>query len=312
MMLSRVAERLYWMSRYLERVENTVRLMGVYTNLLLDMPSGVNIGWYNLVTLNNAESWFENRYKVKDERNVMRFLLSDPDYPGSVMYSLGRVRENMRTTRDVVPSESWEYINELNLFVQDNITMGVNRGQRHAFIAEVIKSCQQFLGLFVGTMSEGQPRAFLRLGRNLERADMTTRILDAGINVVLENDGNVLPTTESIIWVNVLQSLSAYLPYTKQQRRSVRGNRVARYLLEDPDLPRTIRYCCEILRGECARLPRNEAVLANLDRILASRYPPLADDEAELDEGFSDYLNQLQLQIADLHHLIAEAWFTLD
>src|SRR5690606_1659640 len=126
-MLSRVAERLYWTSRYLERVENTARLMGVYTNLLLDMPSGVNIGWYNLVTLNNAEAWFENRYKVKDERNVMRFLLSDPDYPGSMMSSLQGVRENIRTTRDVVPAESWEYINELTLYVQDNLNMGINR-----------------------------------------------------------------------------------------------------------------------------------------------------------------------------------------
>src|SRR5690554_5169369 len=160
-MLSRVAQRLYWMSRYLERVENTARLMGVYTNLLLDMPSGVNIGWYNLVTLNDAEEWFESRYKVKDERNVMRFLLADPDYAGSMLSSLQRVRENIRTTRDVVPAESWEYINELTLFVQDNLTMGVNRGQRHAFIASVIKSCQQFLGLFVGGMSEGQGRAFL-------------------------------------------------------------------------------------------------------------------------------------------------------
>jgi len=311
-MLSRVAERLYWTSRYLERVENTARLMGVYTNLLLDMPSGVNIGWYNLVTLNNAEAWFENRYKVKDERNVMRFLLSDPDYPGSMMSSLQGVRENIRTTRDVVPAESWEYINELTLYVQDNLNMGINRGQRHAFIAEVIKTCQQFLGLFVGSMNEGRGRSFLRLGRNLERADMTTRILDAGINLVLENNGNVLPTTESIIWVNVLQSLSAYLPYTKQQRKTVRGSRVARYLLEDPDLPRTVRYCCDLLRRECAGLPRSGPVLAHIDSILASHYGPLDDEDRPLDQGFSDYLNHLQLQIAGLHHLFAEAWFTLD
>src|SRR5690606_41563638 len=111
-MLSRVAERLYWTSRYLERVENTARLMGAYTNLLLDMPSGVNIGWSNLVTLNNAEAWFENRYKAKDERNVMRFLLSEPDYPGSMMSSLQRVRENIRTTSDVVVAEPRDTISD--------------------------------------------------------------------------------------------------------------------------------------------------------------------------------------------------------
>ncbi|MFA5495666.1 MAG: alpha-E domain-containing protein [Porticoccaceae bacterium] len=311
-MLSRVAQRLYWMSRYLERVENTARLMGVYTNLLLDMPSGVNIGWYNLVTLNDAEEWFESRYKVKDERNVMRFLLADPDYAGSMLSSLQRVRENIRTTRDVVPAESWEYINELTLFVQDNLTMGVNRGQRHAFIASVIKSCQQFLGLFVGGMSEGQGRAFLRIGRNIERADMTTRILDAGIKVVLENNGNVLPATEAIIWVNVLRSLSGYLPYTKQQRKTVRGTRVARYLLEDTALPRTLRYCCAAVRHACVVLPRNDAVLAHVDRLLASHYAPLDDEDAVLNQEFSDYLNHLQLQIAELHQLCEETWFTFE
>lgn len=311
-MLSRVAQRLYWTSRYLERVENTARLMGVYTNLLLDMPSGVNIGWYNLVTLNDAEEWFENRYKVKNERNVMRFLLADPDYAGSMLLSLQRVRENIRTTRDVVPAESWEYINELTLFVQDNLAMGINRGQRHAFIAAVIKSCQQFLGLFVGGMSEGQGRAFLRIGRNIERADMTTRILDAGIKVVLENNGNVLPATEAIIWVNVLRSLSGYLPYTKQQRRTVRGTRVAKYLLEDAALPRTLRYCCAAVRQACVVLPRNATVLAHIDHLLASHYAPLDDENVVLDQDFSDYLNQLQLQIADLNQLFEETWFTFE
>lgn len=311
-MLSRVAERLYWMSRYLERAENTARLMDVYTNLLLDLPSGVNIGWYNLVTLNGAESWFDHRYRVRNERNVMRFLLADRDYPGSIVASLHRVRENIRTTRDIVPAESWEYINELSLFVQDNIAMGVNRGQRHAFIAAIIKACQQFLGLFVGTMCEGRPRTFLRLGRNLERADMTTRILDAGTRVVLENNGSVLPGMETIVWGNVLRSLSAYLPYTRQQRRGVRGVTVARYLLEDPRLPRTIRYCCDILRTECANLPRHDAVLCRLDDILINRYWPFEREVGVLDTDFRAYLLELQLQLAEVHQLIAETWFTAE
>src|SRR5690606_36765269 len=244
-MLSRVAERIYWMSRYLERVENTARLMGVYTDLLLDMPGGVNIGWYNLVTLNNAESWFDARYKVREERNVTKFLLSDPDYYGSMVHSLKLVRENIRTSRHAIPEESWEYVNELSRYVNDNLQPGIKRGTRHEFIAEVIKSCPRLHGLFISTMSEGQPKSSRRRGRNIERADMTTRILDAGASVVLENEGNLLPSVEQIVWANVLHSVSAYLPYTKSQRKSVKGPRVARYLLEDRNFPRAVGYCLE-------------------------------------------------------------------
>lgn len=311
-MLSRVAERIYWMSRYLERVESTARLMSVYTNLLLDMPAGVNIGWYNLVSLNNAEEFFDTRYRVRDERNVMKFLLSDPDYPGSMINSLKAARENIRTSRDVIPAESWEYINQLAMFVQDHLASGINRGQRHEFLGDVIKSCQQLQGLFVSAMVEGQAKAFLRLGRNIERADMTTRILDAGIGVVLENNGKVLPSTEGIIWANVLHSLSAYLPYTKNQRKSVKGPRVAKYLLEDAALPRTLHFCGESMRTVCLTLPRNRKVMKKINQIRNSHYPPLDDANAVLDQAFSQYLNDMQLLIGALHQLFAETWFTLD
>ncbi len=311
-MLSRVAERIYWLSRYLERVENTARLMGVYTNLLLDLPEGVNIGWYNLVTLNDAEHWYDARYKVRNERNVMKFLLSDPDYPGSMVRALQMVRENIRTSRDVVPGEAWEYVNELSLYVNDNLQRGINRGQRHDFIAHIIRSCQQLLGSFVGSMSEGQPKTFMRVGRNVERADMTTRLLDAGVAVQLGIEDSVLATTEQIIWVNVLNSLSAYLPYTKSQRKSVKGPRVAHYLLEDRNFPRAVDHCMLALEQQfAAALPRNEEFLKRVELVLNSRYDFLEPD-APLGEPFQHYLNDLQLKIADLHHVAAETWFALD
>lgn len=310
-MLSRVAERLYWMSRYLERVENTARLMGVYSNLLLDMPSGVNIGWYNLVTLSDAETWFDARYKVKDERNVIRFLLADPDYPGSIVRSLERVRENIRTSRDVIPSESWEYVNELSLFVHDNLQRGINRGARHDFIAEVIQSCQCLHGLFLSTMAEGQPKHFMRLGRNIERADMTTRLLDAGATVVLENDGGLLPSIEQIIWANVLHSASAFLPYTKSQRKSVRGPRVARYLINDNNFPRAIGYCLEAVRSLADQLPRTGDLTAALEQAQALHFSAILNDDAAIDESFRDYLNELQLKIGGLHQAVANTWFAV-
>jgi uncharacterized alpha-E superfamily protein len=312
-MLSRVAERLYWMSRYLERVENTARLLGVYTNLLLDMPNGVNIGWYNLITLNVAESWFDARYKIRDERNVVRFLLSDPDYAGSMVSSLRSVRENIRTSRDVIPEECWEYVNELSLYVNDNLQAGVNRGTRHDFITDVIKTCQQLHGLILSTMSEGQPKCFIRLGRNLERADMTTRLLDAGTALLLENEENLLPSLDQIVWVNVLNSASAHLPFTKSQRKSVKGYRVARYLVEDSNFPRAIAYCLNALTQTCQTLPQNEAVMKSLAKIQRQQYhfDESAEDEP-LGQDFRDYLNDFQLSLARLHGEMSDTWFPAD
>lgn len=105
-MLSKVAERVYWTARYLERAENTARLIQVYDNLLFDLPRNVDLSWYNLITLNSQQIDFEDRYKVHDERNVIKFLVGDESNPSSIVSSLALIRENVRTTRDVVPEET--------------------------------------------------------------------------------------------------------------------------------------------------------------------------------------------------------------
>src|SRR5690554_4031656 len=109
-MLSKVAERLYWAARYLERVENTARLVSVYDKLLFDLPQDVNISWYSLVELNSATDLFHERYRIQDEHNVVKFTLADDTNPGSMLSALDLLRENIRTSRDVLPVESWEHI----------------------------------------------------------------------------------------------------------------------------------------------------------------------------------------------------------
>ena len=120
MMLSRVAERIYWTARYLQRVESSARLVNTYTNLLMDLPREVNLTWFNLVILNSGEEAYDARYKVRDERNVVKFTLVDDTNPSSMLVSLDQVRENLRTTRDVIPENAWELINELTSFARDS------------------------------------------------------------------------------------------------------------------------------------------------------------------------------------------------
>ncbi len=307
-MLSKVAERVYWTARYIERVENTARLVKIYASLLLDMPKDVNLGWYNLVVLNSVETQFNERYKNRDERNVVKFILGDQNNPISVVSSLQLVRENIRTTRDVVPSESWEVVNELSLFVSENLNQGINRKERHEFLDGIIRGCQQLNGLLYGTMNHDAAWDFMRLGRNLERADMTTRILDAGASAVSTlSDDEAAVNARQIIWGNVLRSLDADQSYRRVLRKPVRGRDVACYLLEDPQYPRTIKHCLVAIADSTEKLPSADVVVNLLESIGRKVFKKV--DYDNLGSEFRDYLNDLQIKLGNIHEKISENWF---
>lgn len=307
-MLSRVAERIYWAARYLERIENTVRLIGVYDKLIFDLPKNVGIGWYNLITINSAEVAFNERYKIQDERNVVKFLLGDDTNPSSVASSLKFARENLRTTRDVIPAESWEMINELHLFVIENLQQGINRSQRFDFLDGVIQSCQRIQGLLVGTMPRDFVWYFMKLGRNLERADMTTRLLDAGVRAQMQVwDDEDAVNAKQIVWGNVLRSLGADQSYRRSVRAAVKSKQVARYIIEDPAFPRTIAYCLSAVNESLESLPNNEKLLKEVNKIQKTILAHV--DYTNLGEPMKEFLNDIQLAIVSIHNNISQNWF---
>ena len=308
-MLSRVAERIYWMARYLERVENAARQIGVYAKLMLDLPYGVDVSWYNLVTINNSEALFAERYTLREERNVVKFLLADDTNPGSILSSLRMVRENVRTTREVIPSELWEEVNELHHFASEQVGEGINRRHRHEYLSHLIRGCQQIQGLLNGTMSHYSGWEFLRLGRNLERIDMTTRILDTGAALMSQAKQEEQAPLQRVVWVNVLRSVSANQAYRQAIRTRVRGPLVTRFLLTDRHFPRSAAYCLERMKQAAGNLPRHKKPLREIN---ALRRDAFADVDFEsLGEPFHTYLDGLQLAIADLHHTFAANWFAL-
>ncbi len=307
-MLSKVAERVYWTGRYLERVESTARLLSIYDMLLFDLPRSVKLSWYNLITINSLQKDFHERYSVQDERNVVKFMLGDETNPSSVTSSINAVRENIRTTRDLLPEETWESVNELSIFVQANLADGIKRSNRHEFLQDLIKGCQQIIGLLFGNMPHDPAWQFLRLGRKLERADMTTRNLDAGIAAILEigKDESAV-NSRQIIWGNVLRSLNADQSYRRSTRSEVSGVDVVYYLLQDPYLPRALGYCLDSMGDAAGKLPRGKGVqkhLLDMRKVLDDGMSNLA-----LDMSFRDYLNQMQIQLAQLHNEIGATWF---
>jgi len=308
-MLSKVAERVYWIARYMERVESTARLISIYDNLLFDLPRSVNIDWYNLIVINSLETEFDQRYSVKNERNVIKFLLGDSTNPASVFSSLKSVRENVRTTRDVVPEATWELTNELSMFVEENINQGINRRQRHEFLNHIIKGCQQILGMLYGSMPHDAPWQFLCLGRNLERADMTTRILDAGTTayIVLSDDDGAI-NSRQIVLGNVLRSLCADQAYRRIMRSTIKHGPVLEFLLNNTDFPRSITFCHHSLLANSTKLPSSEKVIQKLSDIQED-LKRNAQPYTELNSELSQYLNQLQIYHGEIHQVICDTWF---
>jgi uncharacterized alpha-E superfamily protein len=306
-MLSRVAENTYWLARYLERAEDTARIVMVSANLLLDLPKGIAPGWRPLVDITGANALFDDHYRDYGERQVVRFLLGDERHSGSILYALGSARENCRTIRDIVPREGWEQINELYLYVRDELSQGMTKRGRYAYLRHVILGTQTIFGLLAGTMLHDQGFEFLRIGRGLERADMTTRIIDVRSASLLPEDVSDPRPFDTVQWVSVLKSMTAYQMYRRSHQARVQRGAVLRFLFQSGEFPRSVNHCIEAARACLERLPRNEAALrvtGRLKRTLAGT------DVAALSQGeLHGFVDELQLGIGDLHAEIALTWF---
>ncbi|NCA71554.1 MAG: alpha-E domain-containing protein [Sphingobacteriia bacterium] len=307
-MLSRVAENIYWMARYVERAENTARIVAVNANLLLDLPKGIAPGWRPLVDITGANALFEEHFKEYGERQVVRFLIGDERNAGSILSALAAARENCRTIRDFIPRESWELLNEIYLFAREDLAKGMTKGGRHAYLKRVIQGAHNMTGLLSGTMLHDQGYDFLRLGRFLERADMTTRIIDVrSANLLSARQTTELSPFETIQWVSVLKSMTAYQAYRRSEQVRVQRAPVLRFLFRNQVFPRSVGHCVEALRVSLAKLPRHDSALqvaGRLDEDLAST-APWQLDQLQLHH----FIDRLQVGIGDLHQAIASTWF---
>jgi uncharacterized alpha-E superfamily protein len=305
-MLSRVAERLYWMARYVERTENTARLLNAFNTIMLDLPKGVGMSWSQLIDITGGGEEFASRYRSANERNTLAFLLSDPDNPASIISSVTLASENVRTTRDIVPNEGFETVNELRRFVRRRLAARSSRKPLYEFLAQIVRQCQTVTGLLAGTMSHGSAYQFVRLGRNLERADMTTRILDVGSATLIASDAE-LERLEHRLWTWLLSALSAHQMYRQSVRRQVTGRIAAGYLLHDSLFPRAVMHTLGEMRGCLKHLPRKTPTLNALTR--AERRVRDTDIDEVFPNRFHAYIDDIQLDLAGIHDCIQNTWF---
>lgn len=305
-MLSRVADRLYWMARYLERAEDTARLTYAYTHLVMDIPRGSEPGWEILVSILDAEHIYNSHYRVYNEQNVLKFMIADLDNIGGIYHAIKAARENVRTTRDVLPEEAWEHVNELYLYAQEFAESSIGRRHRYQFLEQVVARCQMINGLLMTTLPRDHANRFIKLGHLLERADMTTRIVDVGAAALLGEERHY-STVDSLIWASLLKSLSAMGAYRRSIGPLVDPGSMVNFVFREPALPRSVRFALNGIREELGPLKRNTAAIKLVDR--ARRKLSRFDPEVRSREELHQFIDQFQLSLTELNQTIEQTWF---
>lgn len=241
-MLSRVADSIYWMSRYIERAENVARFIDVNLNLMLDLPAGGQEQWQPLVSTTGDHELFASRYGISSRENVIQFLAFDREYFNSIISCVRAARENARSVREIISSEMWEQVNKFYLVVNAKTAAGWSLQEVHEFLAEVRMSSHLFAGITDATMSHNEAWNFCWLGRMLERADKTSRILDVKYFILLPTVQEVGTPYDDVQWAAVLRSASAFEMYRKRHGR-LHPHAIADFLLLDHLFPRAIHHC---------------------------------------------------------------------
>jgi len=299
-MLSRVAESIYWMSRYVERAENVARFIDVNLNLMLDAPDGAGRQWQPLVNTTGDHEDFAERCGEATQYNVIQFLTFDRDNPNSIISCLRAARENARSIREIISSEMWLQLNKFYLTVNNAASSQKRLESPPAFFTEVKLASHLFTGVTDATMTHGEAWHFCRLGRKLERADKTSRILDVKYFILLRSVADVGTPFDDVQWAAVLRSASAFEMYRKRHGR-ISPRSIVQFLLLDAEFPRAIRFCLNAARDSLHAISgtplgsfRNDP-----EKLLDLLCSDLACAQVEeiVNKGLHEYLDSLQTRM---------------
>jgi uncharacterized alpha-E superfamily protein len=314
-MLSRLADSLYWMSRYVERAENVARFIDVNTWLSLDLPAGYQEQWSPLISTTGEDKLFAEHYSELSKRNVIHFLTFDTRNTNSIFSSVAAARENARLARQYITLEMWEQINRFYFAVQNGVrsaARGFTPGQE--FFSDVVTASHLFLGTLYATMSHNEGWYFCRLGRLIERADKTSRILDTKYYLLLPSVDAVGSPYDDIMWAAVLRSTSAFEMYRKRFQQ-FSPDRIVDFLVLDRDFPRAIHYCVlnaeeclHAISGTPIRTFGNPAE-QHLGRLCAElNYIQVREI---INRGLHEFLDDIQVRLNLLGDAIHNSFFEL-
>ena len=313
-MLSRVANSIYWMARYIERAENIARFVDVNLHLMLDNPVENKGHWEPLVIISGDHESFKEKYGDASRDNVINFLTFDRDNPNSILSSVLAARENGRTVREVISSQMWEQINKFYFLILDAEKSGVALDTPYDFYNKIKQESHLFIGITDTTMSHGEAWHFDRLGRLLERADKTSRILDVKYYMLLPRVEDVGTPIDNIGWAALLNSASAFEMYRKKYR-TITPTDVARFLILDAKFPRSIRY--SLHKAQVSLHEITGTVIGTFTNKAERRLGRLRSDldYANIDEiisvGLHEFLDDFQTKLNGVGDAIFDTFFSL-
>ncbi|MEM9136474.1 MAG: alpha-E domain-containing protein [Cyanobacteria bacterium P01_F01_bin.42] len=316
-MLSRVADSIYWLNRYIERVENVARFLEVNLNLSLDDSTGLAEQWRPLVTTTGDLRLYQSLNSDFSGDRVINFLAFESRYPNSIVSCVKSARDNARSIRDQISSTMWEQLNDFYLMVSES-KEGVSLNDLSEFLDRVKQYSHSFNGVMDATMSHNEGWYFGCMGRYMERADKTSRILDVKYFQLLPGQEAVGSPIDELGWIALLKSASAYEMYRQslcsaQHRITPAG--VAKFLILDDQFPRSIRFCLREAERSLRRITGNSvggwkhSSERTLGRLRAELEYKTIDEI--LQSGLHEFLDGLQHQMNTVDHEIYETFFAL-
>jgi uncharacterized alpha-E superfamily protein len=312
-MLSRIADSLFWMARYMDRAENTARLLDVTYHMLLEQShQSYQLRWDAVIQITGAQDTFYKFYSEASPQNVCDFLAFREDNHDSVISCIHKVRENARTIRDRISREMWENVNGLYHRMREFQPDAEMRNGPHGFCHEIIFGSHAFNGVTDSTLPHDEGWQFLQAGRALERAESTARIVDVEYHKLLETS-SPLAQPDSHQWMAVLKSVAAYEIYRRAYHSAIDPAKVAELLLLHPQHPRSVRFNMALLQASMRAISgaAPHTYLTEAERLIGKVHDSLVYDRIEdiFARGLHVFLSELQKTCRQIGEQIARSYF---
>ena len=309
-LLARYAESILWLARYMERIENVARILDITQTFAGDESGGRN--WTNILRINSDEWRFRAAHGEPDARSVAKFYLLDRENPTSIPVAIDRVRENARTLRALISTEMWLHINVFSQAIRGMSPADIAPDNLSHLCAMLRAGCQAHGGITEGTFYRDQAWAFYELGRHLERADQTTRLLDIGFTMLVATPGEGTQA-DAAQWAALLRAASGYHAFRRVHPGDFAPEKVLGFLLLDGGFPRSVGLNLSQIEWHLTRLRTHHDLrhaAAPLERVSDLRAAlEQARMQTLIEHGVSGFLDGVQRTLGQLQNDIAKAFY---
>lgn len=311
-MLNRVANTIYWMNRYVERAENYARFLDVNFNLALELPPETIEQWQPLVVTTGDWQQYVDRFGEVEKTKVIYFLAFDAENPNSIFNSISYARENARSVRAEITKEVWEQINALYYFVKKAIRNEYwKKEDPRKFFSKIKNGCQLLYGMYDATISRNESWHFAKVGRLLERADKTSRVIDVKYHLILSTPQKLGSPLDLVQWVALLKSVTAYDMYRKTTGKLTPLG-IVRFLILDRTFPRSMYKCLLQAEVSLCNITGSKDHPASQQISLLRERLEQANVKDIFQAGLHEFIDQFQVDLNTASNHIFDSFAAID